>query len=405
MLSQPTYRPVLEQLETRDLLAVTASLLFNNLFIQGTTGNDYINVTQANNQISVYGTKISNGVTKLNSVSAASVSRIFVDAYAGNDTIILSTVTKDCIVTAGAGDDMVYGGSGNDIIDGGPGNDMLYGGAGNDRLTAGVSAYENDTLIGGTGFDWYYRPHNAAAPFVNGQSVTDIHQGEDPLCQTAASIAEAVKQGHSFAGDISQLSSTSYYVKLHGNLASQKVYFDGWINDQDLQPTASGEFWTVLMQRARLQALGLDPYKQFSQTDWDAANSKLSGRLYSISEALYGFTGIYPSYRDISSANPYTLAAALAHGDYLIAQSPAWGSVSADGVIRNHAYAILNVYQESGVWKVRLYNPWGMDRENGATMDSLDKSAGANNDGVVTLSWSQFTNANNFKGYYQAVKK
>ena len=56
------------------------------------------------------------------------------------------------------------------------------------------------------------------------------------------------------------------------------------------------------------------------------------------------------------------------------------------------------------MWKVRLYNPWGMDRENG-TDDSLDKSAGASNDGVITLSWQQFVNANNFRGFYQAVKK
>ena len=310
MHSHPTYRPQLEQLKARDLPAVTATDLFNNLFIHGTTGNDYINVTQANGRISVYGAQITNGVWKAASVNAASIARIFVDSYAGNDTIILSTVLKDTVVNAGEGNDMVYGGSGNDIIDGGPGDDMLFGGAGNDRLTAGVSTSEHDTLLGGTGFDWYYRPYNPAAPFVNGQSPTDIEQGEAPLCQTAASIAEAVKQGHNFAGDIHQATSTTFTVKLYGNLASQKVYFDGWVSDQDLSPVANGEFWTVLLQRARLQAIGMDPYKQNSQSDWDAANVKTGNRLYSIAEALYGFTGIYASYKDISAANPTTLAAA-----------------------------------------------------------------------------------------------
>ena len=152
MHSQPTYRPNCEQLESRDLLAVSALCLFNNLFINGTTGNDYINVTQADGRLSVYGTQITNGVWKASSVNAASVTRIFINSYAGNDTIILSTVTKDAIVTAGTGNDMVYGGSGNDLLDGGQGDDMLYGAGGNDRLTAGVSVSERDTLLGGTGF-------------------------------------------------------------------------------------------------------------------------------------------------------------------------------------------------------------------------------------------------------------
>jgi len=291
MHSQPTYRPQCETLESRDLLAVSALCLFNNLFIDGTSGNDYINVTQADGRLSVYGAQITNGVWKASSVSAASVTRIFVNGYAGNDTIILSTVTKDCIVSAGAGNDMVYGGSGNDILDGGPGDDMLYGAAGNDRLTAGVSTSEHDTLLGGTGFDWYYRPFTASAPFVNGANVNDIRQGEAPLCQTAASIAEAVKQGHYFPGDIRQATSKLFDVKLYGNLPAQKVYYDGWTNDQDLVPVANGEFWTVLLQRARIQALGLDPYKEYSRSDWDAANTKTNGRLYSIAEALYNFTG------------------------------------------------------------------------------------------------------------------
>ena len=74
-------------------------------------------------------------------------------------------------------------------------------------------------------------------------------------------------------------------------------------------------------------------------------------------------------------------------------------------IIGNHAYAVLAVYYDAGVWKVRLYNPWGMDRDNGGTIDAHDKSKPAANDGVITLSWSQFTNTNNFKGYFAAAKK
>jgi hypothetical protein len=38
-------------------------------------------------------------------------------------------------------------------------------------------------------------------------------------------------------------------------------------------------------------------------------------------------------------------------------------------------------------------------------MDALDPSHPAANDGVITLSWQQFTNSNNFKGYFVATKK
>ena len=60
MSMQPTYRPLLEQLESRDLLAagITASVINNNLIVDGTTGNDYISVTQSAGKLSVYGTHI-----------------------------------------------------------------------------------------------------------------------------------------------------------------------------------------------------------------------------------------------------------------------------------------------------------------------------------------------------------
>src|SRR5207249_3094275 len=147
-----------------------------------------------------------------------------------------------------------------------------------------------------------------------------------------------------------------------------------------------------------LQALGIDPTRQYTQADWDAFNQKLSGRLYSIREALYAFTGSYPSYNDINAANASALRTALVNGQYVIAQSPASGTISSDGIIRNHAYAVLAVYQDAGAWKVRLYNPWGSDEGNGKTLDALGPSAPAD-DGIITLSWSQFTNNANFKAF------
>ena len=78
---------------------------------------------------------------------------------------------------------------------------------------------------------------------------------------------------------------------------------------------------------------------------------------------------------------------------------------SPDGVIGNHVYAVLAVFNDAGTWKVRLYNPWGTDRGTTTTIDAVDKSAPAANDGVITLTWQQFTNGANFKGFFVAARK
>src|SRR5260370_38677566 len=119
----------------------------------------------------------------------------------------------------------------------------------------------NVTVYDAGGSARVFHAYAADAPFLHGEAVTDIHQGHAPVCQTLAALAEAIQQGHNFANDIRYLGNYLYEVKLHGNLPAQMVYFDGWTTSYD--PVVSGvEFWTVLMQRARLQALGLDTARQ-----------------------------------------------------------------------------------------------------------------------------------------------
>jgi hypothetical protein len=377
MSMQPTYRPVVEPLESRELLTtgIQAYVTGGNLYVLGTPGNDFINIAETNNQISVAGAQITVGGRPVAGVDAASISKVIVYGNGGDDFINLGTVKNDATI---------YAGSGSDTIRCGPGN---------------------ETVNSGGGFDRVFHPFNANQPVVNGTSVADIRQGQNPLCQTDAALAEAVKEGHDFSGDIHYLGNHLYNVKLHGNVPSQKVYFDGWTNNND-PVVANGEFWTVLLQRARLQSLGIDPSVQHTMTDWNAFNQNDHGRLYSIAEALYFFTGSASAFYSVGNANPQTLQADLAQGDFVIALSfSAGGSISRDGIVGNHAYAVLAVYNEAGVWKVRLYNPWGMDRDNGATLDALDKSHPAANDGVITLTWQQFTSTSNFKGFFVAAKK
>jgi Ca2+-binding RTX toxin-like protein len=372
MSRMPTYRPVVEALEQRELLAgIQAYVAIGNLYVLGTPGNDFINVAQTNNQISVAGTQIAVRNSRVNSIDASSISKVIVYGYGGDDFIDLATIKNDATIYAGAGKDMIR---------------------------CGVA---NVTVYDGGGFDRIFHAYPANAPFLHGEAVADIHQGHAPVCQTLAALAEAIQQGHNFANDIRYLGNYLYEVKLVGNLPTQKVYFDGWTTSYD--PVVSGgEFWTVLMQRARLQALGLDPAREYTQVEWDSWNQKTAGRLYSVGEALYDYTGSVSAYHAIDDASPLALQASLARGDYVVAQSRSVGGISSDGVVGNHAYALLATYFEAGVWKVRLYNPWGT---NGGAIDALDPSHPVANDGVITLSWQQFTNSNNFKGYFVAVKK
>ncbi len=399
MSKQPTFQPTVEALESRDLLAagVFAYVQNSNLIIEGTAGNDYLRVTQSAAKLSVYGTQIGVGSAKVASIDIASINKVIVNGYAGNDTIIVNTLTKDTVVNAGDGNDAIYGGLGNDVLNGGAGDDLIYGNAGDDRLIAGAVANERDTLVGNAGFDSYFHAFAADSPFVNGAAVSDIRQGEAPLCQTEAALAEAVQQGHNFVDDIQYLGGNTYNVKLYGNLSSQRVIYDGWTTDNDPVVNNTGEFWVVLEQRARLQALGIDTDAMTKRADWTAANNATGGKLFSISEAIAAYTGSSAVYSDIGSAKAQTLQAALARGDSILAQTRAASGTTADGIIGNHVYAVLGVYQEAGVWKVKLYNPWGTDRENGTTRDGA-------NDGFITLTWTQFVSTANFRGYFTAKK-
>jgi Ca2+-binding RTX toxin-like protein len=114
------------------------------LQISGTGGIDTIVVNQTFGNVNVV-------INRLNvfSGAAASVSKICVDAGAGNDSVMIAA---DLAITAelngGAGNDRLTGGAGNDRLLGGPGNDTLLGGAGDDYLDGGIG---NDTLNGQTG--------------------------------------------------------------------------------------------------------------------------------------------------------------------------------------------------------------------------------------------------------------
>jgi Ca2+-binding RTX toxin-like protein len=94
---------------------------------------------------------------------AASVTRIVVNAGAGNDSVAAAFANKPITINGHDGDDRldavfsrspvtINGGNGNDSLAGGDANDILNGEAGNDTIGAGFGEGA-DVYSGGTGID------------------------------------------------------------------------------------------------------------------------------------------------------------------------------------------------------------------------------------------------------------
>jgi hypothetical protein len=393
------FRPTFEVLEARDL-PTTAILSSGILSVTGTQAHEILKITQINGRISVSGVPIVVGKSATSSVAASQVKEVVVYASGGGDLIDLRTsaaaaVTENSYIVADGGANDVFGGDGSNYIVAGPGgHNTLNGGPGTDYLAAGDAT---DVLNGSGGFDWYYRPINPSDPFVNGEQVSDIKQGESPSCQTNAALAEAVQQHFNFANTIRYVGNSTYTVALYGGSVHERVTFNGWYNSEEPVPAASGEFWTILMYRARMQDLKINPDRDYTEAQWDALNRASHDRLYSVADAIQTVTGHAATYDSIGTATPRQSQAALAAGDYVIASSAPGSGVNTTGIAYDHAYAVLSVYYQDGVWKVELYNPWGFDSANGLTIESLSGSAPTNK-GFITLSWSQFSSTANFQG-------
>ncbi len=144
---------------------------FDDGWVEGTSGNDLINVG--------YVEPIANGSDRIDNGDGVSGAGTAwqddrVRAGAGNDTVL-----------SGLGNDYVDGGTGADSIDGGDGNDSLFGGAGtfNDTILGGLGndtidgGDGNDSLLGGAGTDSILG--GAGTDYVDGGTEADYIDGGD----------------------------------------------------------------------------------------------------------------------------------------------------------------------------------------------------------------------------------
>lgn len=440
-----------EPLEARDVPAVTATLSGTSLVVEGTNGNDSIVVRQDGSRVTVDGLNIRDRWTDVSGVDVSRVRQVVVRAQGGNDTVNLTTLQVPTLVWGGSGNDRIYGGSGHDVVYGDQGADTIVGGAGDDWLVGGD---ESDQVWGGAGNDWI--TGDGGDDFLSGDEGDDSLSGGDGRDTLSGGAGDDQLNGHGFGigladarqnfdtyrddfdlwhpaatgagpatplqkgelddpGYLSALSALgpadvraairvvtrgTYDVYLAGDRRTVRVTFDGSWTDNDPKPAGGSapDFSLILMHRARLIALGLDPNRYYSNADWDALNARTGGRLYDPADALRQFTGRGVARSTPAQADFDALKAKLDQGAAAVAYSfhSATRTANPAGVMGNTDYAVRRLFTDSSGRKwVELYNPLGTDSGNGRLMDNAP-GAVKMNDGVVTLTWDDFRRSSNF---------
>lgn len=428
---RPT-RPQLERLEQREVPATVTTALTNGILrVTGTDAADTIVMRQTGEgRITAY-----IGTTTR---SFTGVREVYVDVRAGNDYVSLDTTPlganevrlavkatliggtgNDTLIgganndliygNAGddglygnAGNDSIYGGDGNDLINGGLGNDSIlgeagndkaYGSTGNDNVNGGAGqdyvdgGVGNDALQGGTGFDTF---KNVFPDFdtVDESDPEDVRQGLSGTCVILSSLQAISNSGIDLSGRITQISDKYYRVPIYRQgtgWVNQVVYFDGSWTDNDPAPTADGNPWVLIYQRAFLQEKGVN------WSDPDSANwaRKYGGAFQQVDAAFYALLGRaqYVGSRTgglLDSDLTMMRNAFAANKPTIMLSRPQASTVSADltrlGIIPSHAYSLVGFGTKNGQTTIKMRNPWGTD---GPVLYGVD-------DGIIEITWSDF---------------
>jgi len=203
----------LESLESRRLMAVTASAFHNTLYVWGDAGNNGISVEKSGLNLVVKQYVSGSGYVPLFTADPSyNVSQVLVMGYAGADTIsIADAVTQTTTVYGGPGADWIKGGGGTnylwghgnwaadpsgahdpatddaaaDTLIGGKGYNVMLGQRGNDTMmssmTTETTPSANDEMYGGSGNDVFITNGTGTA-YCNGQAGADeFRPGQNQL--------------------------------------------------------------------------------------------------------------------------------------------------------------------------------------------------------------------------------
>jgi Ca2+-binding RTX toxin-like protein len=123
----------------------------DQVIVQGTAGDDLVQLSGANGAISVTGLAALVNVTHAD----GGLDVLKLQTLSGADVVNASAVAAGQMllqIEAGLGDDLVIGSAGNDLVIGGDGNDTAFLGAGDDTFVWNPGD-DNDTIEGQAGFD------------------------------------------------------------------------------------------------------------------------------------------------------------------------------------------------------------------------------------------------------------
>jgi Ca2+-binding RTX toxin-like protein len=143
----------------------------DSVIVNGTNGNDTVNVSGSGTSFVVIGLPASVAVNG----SEGSNDLLVLNTLGGDDTVNASTLPAGVVglrVDGGAGNDTITGSAGNDTLIGGDGNDLINGGRG------------NDTALMGAGDDTFVWNPGDGSDTVEGQS------GNDTMLFNGANVAE-----------------------------------------------------------------------------------------------------------------------------------------------------------------------------------------------------------------------
>jgi hypothetical protein len=345
----------------------------------------------------------------------------------GND-VIYGGRQADSIY-GGEGDDKLYGDQGIDWLSGGSGDDYLHGGDLVDNLDggSGVNTYRRNLLnsaLSLNGDEQGNMPAEVAGAFITDDntedSMYDIDQTKSPTCAFLATLASVARKTGS-SNDLVQkiqydAGRDEYGITLYKHGTRTEVILGVtfafetvektvvWVNgDWTEGRDPGGRLWVTLYQKAYLQLLNASTRDSIGacleSTQWKAADS--ASKWNNVRNCIFALTGRDSGFVKAADSNAKAMAEDLASSSTfgLIASTLDTGTKG--GIVANHCYTVLSVYKDAnGTWQVRLRNPWAQDGSDGAMDDIQSGKPRLVNDGLVTITWSQF--AASFRGYYAA---
>jgi Ca2+-binding RTX toxin-like protein len=151
----------------------TGDLLVDSVIVNGTNGNDAIEIVGAGNSYSVV------GLSALVSVkgSDGALDTLTVNALGGNDIVNAATLPAAVVkltIDGGADNDQIVGSQGADVFFGGDGSDLVIGGRGDDVAFLGD---DNDTFVWNPG---------------DGSDIVEGQAGSDTMVFNGANINENI---------------------------------------------------------------------------------------------------------------------------------------------------------------------------------------------------------------------